>query len=48
VRRGIVRASGAREQRWSAHSVMAIPCSESTEVDGFIDGARRAGLYPKG
>ncbi len=48
VRRGIVRASGAREQRWSAHSVMAVPCSESTEVDGFIDEARRAGLYPKG
>lgn len=48
VRRGIVKAHGAREQKWSAHSVVAVPCSESTGVDRFVAEARRAGLYPKG
>ncbi len=48
VRRGIVRAHGAREQRWSQHSIIAVPCSESTGVDRFISEARKAGLYPKG
>lgn len=48
VRRGVVKANGAREQRWSEHSVMAVPCSESTEVGRFVAEARRAGLYPKG
>lgn len=48
VRRGIVKAHGAREQRWSQHSIVAVPCSESTGVDQFVTEARRAGLYPKG
>lgn len=48
VRRGIVRALGAREQKWSAHSVVAVPCSESTGAERFVSEARRAGLYPKG
>lgn len=48
VRRGVVRASGAREQRWSAHSVMAVPCSEHPALPRFLSEARRAGLYPKG
>jgi DNA-binding transcriptional LysR family regulator len=48
VRRGIVRAHGAREQRWSAHSVMAVPCSDDPVVERFVTEARRAGLYPKG
>jgi len=48
VRRGIVKAHGAREQKWSEHSVVAVPCSESTGARAFISEARRAGLYPKG
>lgn len=48
VRRGIVKASGAREQSWSAHSVLAVPCSEHADMGGFVCEARRAGLYPKG
>ena len=48
VRRGIVKAHGAREQKWSAHSVVAVPCSGSTGAEGLISEARRAGLYPKG
>lgn len=47
VRRGVVRAVGAREQPWSAHSVMAIPCSEHPDLDRFVSEARRTGLYPK-
>lgn len=48
VRRGIVKAHGAREQRWSQHSIVAVPCSESTGAEDFVAEARRAGLYPKG
>lgn len=48
VRRGVVKAHGAREQKWSQHSVTAVPCSESTGTEAFIAEARRAGLYPKG
>ena len=48
VRRGIVRAVGAREQAWSAHSVTAMPCSEHPDLPRFLVEARRAGLYPKG
>ena len=48
VRRGVVRAAGAREQRWSSHSVMAIPCSDHPDLPAFVSEARRAGLYPKG
>ncbi|MEW5748361.1 MAG: LysR family transcriptional regulator [Candidatus Thermoplasmatota archaeon] len=44
VRRGVVKAHGAREQRWSQHSIVAVPCSGSTEVGRFISEARRAGL----
>lgn len=48
VRRGIVKASGAREQAWSAHSVLAVPCSDHPDIGRFVCEARRAGLYPKG
>ncbi len=48
VRRGIVKAEDATEQRWSIHSIMAIPFSDHADVAAFIDEARRAGLYPKG
>ena len=48
VRRGIVRASGAKEQKWSSHSIMAIPCSEHADLEVFLSEVRRVGLYPKG
>lgn len=48
VRRGVVRAVGAREQAWSSHSVVAIPCSEHPDLGAFVSEARRTGLYPKG
>jgi len=48
VRRGVLRAAGAKEQRWSVHSIMAVPCSDHPDVEGFISEARRAGVYPKG
>jgi hypothetical protein len=48
VRRGVVKATGAREQRWSSHSVVAIPCSDHPDLPRFLAEARLAGLYPKG
>jgi DNA-binding transcriptional LysR family regulator len=47
VRRGILRAEGAEEQPWSVHSILAVPCSEHTDIDEFVAQARRAGIYPK-
>lgn len=48
VRRGIVMAKGAKEQAWSAHSIIALPCSEHPDLERFLNEARRIGLYPKG
>lgn len=48
VRRGVVKASGAKEQRWSVHSIIALECSRHPDLASFVAEARRAGLYPKG
>ena len=48
VRRGVVKASGAREQKWSVHSVVAIPCAGHPDLPAFLGEASRIGLYPKG
>ena len=48
VRRGVIKASGAKEQRWSVHSVIALECSQHPDLATFVAEARRAGLYPKG
>ena len=48
VRRGIVKAAGAREQPWSVHAIIALPCSEHPDLPLFLKEARRVGLYPKG
>jgi DNA-binding transcriptional LysR family regulator len=48
VRRGIVSARDAKDQAWSVHSIVALPCSEHPDVRDFIGHARRAGVYPKG
>lgn len=47
VRRGILKAQGAEEQDWSAHAIMALPCSPHADNDEFVAHARRAGIYPK-
>lgn len=48
VRRGVVKAAGAKEQRWSVHSVIALECSHHPDLPAFVAEARRVGLYPKG
>ncbi|MCU0859140.1 MAG: LysR family transcriptional regulator [Thermoplasmata archaeon] len=48
VRRGVVKASGAKEQRWSVHSIIALECSRHPDLPAFMAEARRVGLYPKG
>ena len=47
VRRGILSAEGAEEQRWSVHSIVALPCSDHSDTKEFLANARRAGIYPK-
>ncbi|UCE90734.1 MAG: LysR family transcriptional regulator [Methanobacteriota archaeon] len=47
VRRGILAAEGAGEQRWSVHSIMALSCSEHPDAGEFLAHARRTGVYPK-
>jgi molybdate transport repressor ModE-like protein len=47
VRRGILRAEWAEEQQWSVHPILAVPCSEHPDVKGFVEQARRSGIYPK-
>ena len=48
VRNGIVRADGAKDQKWSIHSVMALQCSENESIPAFLEEAREAWLYRKG
>ena len=47
VRRGILSASNAREQDWSSHAIVALPCTEHADNDEFVMHARRVGIYPK-
>jgi molybdate transport repressor ModE-like protein len=48
VRNGIVMADGAKDQKWSIHSVMALQCSENENIPAFLEEAREAWLYRKG
>jgi molybdate transport repressor ModE-like protein len=48
VRNGIVRGDGAKDQKWSIHSVMALQCSENENIPAFLEEAREAWLYRKG
>ena len=47
VRRGILVAKDTVEQDWSAHAIMALPCSDHADNDEFVAHARRVGIYPK-
>ncbi len=44
VRRGMLRAEGAREQGWSVHCIMAVVCSGHEDIESFVAEARSAGL----
>ncbi|MBU0685265.1 MAG: LysR family transcriptional regulator [Thermoplasmatota archaeon] len=48
VRNAIVRADGAKDQKWSIHSVIALQCSENENISAFLEEAREAWLYRKG
>ena len=48
VRNGIVRADGAKDLKWSIHSVIALQCSENENIPAFLEEAREAWLYRKG
>ena len=48
VRIGIVKAFGAKEQTWSAHSISALQCSEHEDLAAFLEEVREAWLYRKG
>jgi molybdate transport repressor ModE-like protein len=48
VRNGIVRADGAKDLKWSIHSVTALLCSENENIPAFLEEAREAWLYRKG
>jgi len=48
VRTGIVKAEGAKDQRWSIHSIMALQCSEHDDLPRFLEEAREAWVYHKG
>jgi len=48
VREGLVKAEGAKDQRWSVHSIMALQCIEHDDLASFLEEAREAWLYHKG
>lgn len=48
VREGVVVADGAKDQRWSIHSIMALQASERGELAAFLEEAREAWIYRKG
>jgi len=48
VRTGIVKAIGAKEQPWSAHSISALQCTEHDDIGAFLEEAREAWIYRKG
>lgn len=48
VRAGTVRAEGAREQKWSLHSILALKCTEHEDLVAFLEEASEAWIYQKG
>ena len=48
IRTGIVKAEGARDQKWSVHSIIALKCSEHDDLEAFIEEASEDWLYRKG
>ncbi len=48
VRTGIVMEEGAKDQRWSQHSIPALKCTEHEDLTQFLEEAREAWVYRKG
>ena len=48
VRTGIVKAEGAKDQKWSVHSIIALKCSEHEDLEPFVEEASENWLYRKG
>jgi molybdate transport repressor ModE-like protein len=48
VRDGLVKAEGAKDQRWSVHSIIALQCVDHEDLASFLEEAREAWLYHKG
>lgn len=48
VRSGLVKAEGAREQKWSLHSIVALKCTEHDDLPAFLEEASEAWIYRKG
>lgn len=48
VRTGIVMEEGAKDQRWSLHSIPALKCTEHEDLGQFLEEAREAWVYRKG
>jgi len=48
VRDGKLRAEGAREQKWSLHSIVALKCTEHEDLPAFVEEASEAWVYRKG
>lgn len=48
ARNGLVRAEGAKDQKWSVHSIMGLQCTEHDDLPLFLEEAREAWLYRKG
>lgn len=48
VRTGMVKAIGAKEQPWSAHSISALQCTDHEDLTAFLEEAREAWIYRKG
>jgi hypothetical protein len=48
VRTGIVKSEGARDQKWSVHSITGVKCSDHPDLDLFVEEASEDWLYRKG
>lgn len=48
VRNGVVKAEGARDQKWSLHSIVGLKCAEHDDLPLFLEEASEAWVYRKG
>lgn len=48
ARTGVVNAAGAKDQSWSLHSIVALQCTEHSDLTSFLEEAREAWVYRKG
>lgn len=48
IRTGMVLEEGAKDARWSVHSILALKCTGHEDLSAFLEQAREAWLYRKG